>query len=78
MPPVMVPLSTSALISAWMRRASFTSGLVAATPSNGARQPSMSCLSSGLLQLPELDQARAGIGERIVDRIAVLGGWMLR
>ena len=44
--PVITPLPTSVLISAWMRRASFTSGLVAETPSSGASQPSMSCRSS--------------------------------
>ena len=42
----MVPSVTSRPISLWMRFDSLTSALVSGTPSNGARQPSMSCLSS--------------------------------
>jgi hypothetical protein len=48
-----------------MRRASFTSGLVSETPSNGARQPSMSCL--GFREFPEVDQAGTSVGEPVVD-----------
>ena len=59
--PVMVPPATSRLISVWMRFDSLTSGLVTGTPSNGARQPSMSCARRRSDKLPELDLAWTGI-----------------
>ena len=61
-----------------MRFDSLTSALVSDTPSNGARQPSMSCLLVGDRKLPEVDLARTGIGQRFMQRIAFSSEWMLR
>ena len=76
--PVIVPLSTSNRISACTRLASFTSGLVAEMPSNGARQPSISCLSSAFAS----SQRSIRLGPASVRELwigyPVSAEWMLR